>query len=1172
MNEREIFIAALEKDTPAERQAYLDQVCRDDTALRERIEGLLDVHDRAGSFLNKPVAAAALTGEYTPVGDQAAASLAEKDALAGKVIGPYKLVEEIGAGGMGTVWMAQQTEPVKRLVALKLIKAGMDSMQVLARFEAERQVLALMDHPNIARVLDAGATATGRPYFVMELVKGVPLTKYCDEHRLTPKQRLDLFIPVCQAIQHAHQKGIIHRDIKPSNVLVAQYDGRPVPKVIDFGIAKAAGQQLTEHTLVTGFGVVVGTLEYMSPEQAELNQLDIDTRSDIYSLGVLLYELLTGSTPLEKKRLKEAALLEVLRIIREEEPPRPSKRLSTTDELPSVASNRNLQPRKLSGLVRGELDWIVMKALEKDRNRRYESATALALDLQRYLADEPVQACPPSLGYRVGKALRKHRATVLTAASLLAVLVLGMIALAVDLRAENRRANAEEGRANAERQRADMEGERAEALRQQAETQEHWQQTAHYLQNALSLHEYRGNNLTRADEILDSCEPSLRRWEWYYLKRLYHSELSSVSVGSRGKGYWQPLVSPDATRVAFLELRNRVHVCDVATGKEVVNFVIKGASVEGRLAFSPDGKRLLTGEGSRDGQTQVRVWDAATGQELATLKGLKGAEAGRTVFGVALSPDGTVVAGGDRKGHLFVWDLATGKERFPHFMPHPIPNAAPNEVWHMWMAFSPDGKRLVTTCQDDHQVKVWNAETGELIRPLEPGSGFSRVAWSSKGRWLAAAGKAFTLNEHDTDPTVRVWDAETGRTKHVLRGHTTGVASLTFSPDERLLATGGDDHTAILWDVATGREFGIYRHNFPVGEMAFSPDSKRLTSLGFDFQVKTWDATRRPENRVLNCISTYRTAVSADGRLVAAGALIDRKSGNQTVVWDTLTGEVKAAFGNRNEMPWGVAFSPDGRRVATAFDIEDVGAVKVWDLTTKQLSRTFPGEGEEQVGPLQVVAYSPDGKLLAGAGVDRCVHVWDAATGAKRFRGTGHLRTVTSLGFSADGERLLSATGGFNWMKSFGKNPLKLQRDNMNAPSDLKIWEVATGKELCSLNLPVRPQGAALRPDGAVVAVTAMDNTVRLYEVPTGKEAGVLKGHTQLGWAVAFSPDGQRVVTAAQDSTIKLWDAKTGEEIMTIGRQQLGVVGSVAFSSDGWKIVSAGLEDIRVWDATPLKK
>jgi serine/threonine protein kinase len=454
MNERSIFMEALAREG-AERSAYLAEACGGDAALLKRVEALLESHEQAGTFLAKPVAerlaekqvvgGEATSGSYT-------AAEPENSVRPGTVIGPYKLLQQIGEGGMGTVFMAEQTEPVQRKVALKLIKPGLDSRQVIARFEAERQALALMDHPNIAKVLDAGTTGqisecrmqnadfkseianlqsasgAGRPYFVMELVKGVPITKYCDEHHLTPRERLELFVPVCQAVQHAHQKGIIHRDIKPSNVMVCLYDGRPVPKVIDFGVAKAAGPKLTERTLFTELGQVVGTLEYMSPEQAELNQLDVDTRSDIYSLGVLLYELLTGTTPLERGRLKQAAFLEVLRLIREEEPPRPSTRLSTTEELPSIAANRGLEPKKLSGLVRGELDWIVMKALEKGRDRRYESANALAMDVQRYLSDEAVQACPPSATYRLRKFARKHKGTVLTIAAVAATFLSGLAA------------------------------------------------------------------------------------------------------------------------------------------------------------------------------------------------------------------------------------------------------------------------------------------------------------------------------------------------------------------------------------------------------------------------------------------------------------------------------------------------------------------------------------------------------------------------------------------------------------------------------------------------------------------------------------------------------------------------------------------------------------------------
>jgi serine/threonine protein kinase/formylglycine-generating enzyme required for sulfatase activity len=421
----EIFVNALEKSTAESRAAYLDDACGSDHVLHQQVEALLAAHLQAGSFLDRPAAAPAEPATLS-VGSGT-------QAIGAILVGKYKLVEAIGGGGMGTVYMAQQTEPVKRLVAVKVIKTGLDSKSVLARFDAERQALAMMDHPNIARVFDAGATADGQPFFVMELVKGLPITKFCDDRKLNPRERLELFVQVCQAIQHAHQKGIIHRDIKPSNVLVAMYDDRPVPKVIDFGLAKATGSQLTDHTLVTNFGAVVGTPEYMSPEQASFNQMDVDTRSDVYALGVLLYELLTGVTPVDRKSLGQAAMLEILRIVREVEPPRPSDRLSTSDTLPTIAANRHTDPTKLTRMVRGELDWVAMKALEKDRTRRYDTANALARDIQRFLADEIVEARPPSARYRLGKFLKRNRGIVTAATVVFLALVAGIIGTSLGL-------------------------------------------------------------------------------------------------------------------------------------------------------------------------------------------------------------------------------------------------------------------------------------------------------------------------------------------------------------------------------------------------------------------------------------------------------------------------------------------------------------------------------------------------------------------------------------------------------------------------------------------------------------------------------------------------------------------------------------------------------------------
>jgi serine/threonine protein kinase/tetratricopeptide (TPR) repeat protein len=539
MNAEEILLAAVEKKTPAERAAYLDGACGPDPDLRALVEDLLHAHEAAGDFLEQPLF------ELSPTVGQ----LSDPESP-GTVIGPYKLLEQIGEGGMGLVFMAEQSRPVRRRVALKIIKPGMDTRHVVARFEAERQALALMDHPNVAHVFDGGTTDSGRPYFVMELVRGVPITEFCDQRRLSTRQRLELFVTVCQAVQHAHQKGIIHRDLKPSNVLVTLHDTIAVPKIIDFGIAKATTQPLTERTLFTNFAQMMGTPLYMSPEQAEMNGLDVDTRSDVYALGVLLYELLTGTTPFESQTLKKVGLDEMRRMIREEEPPTPSQRLNTlgAQVCSTMSEQRGVDGRRLGQVLRGELDWIVMKALEKDRNRRYESASAFAADVQRYLTDEPVQACPPSASYRLRKYARRNRRPLVTAGIIMATMVAAsVVSVWQAVVARNAQHQAE-----ADRDRAATALTQAEAAERQAKTDQERAQAAERRATTEAAIA-RAVNAFLQDDLLGqvaSASPNWESGESTLLTVKEALERAAARIGNRFRD--QPLVEA-AIRMAIGE-------------------------------------------------------------------------------------------------------------------------------------------------------------------------------------------------------------------------------------------------------------------------------------------------------------------------------------------------------------------------------------------------------------------------------------------------------------------------------------------------------------------------------------------------------------------------------------------------------------------------------------------
>jgi serine/threonine protein kinase/uncharacterized protein HemY len=529
---KEIFLQASELSAP-QRGDFLDARCGADSDIRRAVDELLAAHDSAAGFLDGPT-----------LGANGGLSAAIPAAL--RQLGRYKLLQVIGEGGFGTVYLAEQQSPVRRRVALKIIKAGMDTGQVIARFEAERQALAMMEHPNIARVFDAGATETGRPYFVMELVTGVPVTEYCDANKLTARQRLDLFIPICQAVQHAHQKGIIHRDLKPSNVLITLHDGKPVPKVIDFGIAKATQVRLTDRTLFTEFKQMIGTPEYMSPEQAEMSGLDVDTRSDIYSLGVLLYELLTGGPPFDAQELRSKAYGEMRRYICEVDPPRPSTKLSTRHALASIAAQRGTDPTRLGATLRNDLDWIVMKCLEKERARRYQSASDLALDVQRYLNNEPVTAVPPSAGYRIRKFVSKHKGPVVASAIVLFVLVAGIIGTTVGLIGRERQ------RRIAEQQRLVAEQNAAEATRQAAVAQAVSRFQSDMLASADPFN-FQGGKVT----VLQAIQAAVKELDAGKLKDQPLVEASvrhTVAVALKGLARYD---EADAQLSAALELRRR---------------------------------------------------------------------------------------------------------------------------------------------------------------------------------------------------------------------------------------------------------------------------------------------------------------------------------------------------------------------------------------------------------------------------------------------------------------------------------------------------------------------------------------------------------------------------------------------------------------------------------------
>ncbi len=1107
--DKELFFEALDLPAVSDRTAFLERVCAGDSDKRGRLEALLSNHFQQQVFMAESAVESSPPPAETQYEDL------------GTIIGRYKVLEKLGEGGFGTVYVAEQKAPVKRRVALKIIKLGMDTRQVVARFEAERQALAMMDHPSIAMVFDAAATETGRRYFVMELVRGTRITQYCEENHLPITERLKIFIQVCYAIQHAHQKGIIHRDIKPSNILITLHDGVPVPKVIDFGIAKAVEGDLTDKTLYTQYHQFIGTPAYMSPEQAEMSGLNVDTRTDIYGLGVLLYELLTGTTPFDGKELISSGIDEMRRTICEKDPVRPSTRLTRN---PNSTLNADLSHFSLDR----DLDWIVLKCLEKDRTHRYETAGDLARDVERFLNDEPISAAAPTALYRIRKFTRRKRKAGASSIAIITLLIAGIVTstflamrasqaerVALNLRDQqvetNRKLQEQLAATDQERRRADLEKAAAE--------ENHYVATMSLAQQAADREDH-----PRLRELLEqvAAYPG-RGFEWYFWRTQEQRALVRLRghLGSVQAGAW----SPDGRRVVTGGSDATARVWDVAQQRELLALQGHSAGIVA-VCWSADGKWIITGS---DDHT-AKVWFSETGALWQTFT-LKGAR----VSALALSPDSAELFLGGNDGIIRIVNLESRIERL-QIIGHS------REIRSL--ALSPDGSRLASSSADE-TAKIWEIRTGKNVGVFSGHKGWvNSVAFSPTGEHLLTGAE---------DALAMIWDLAPERAILSLSGHESHINSAVFSPDGQRIVTASEDRTLKLCDAKTGHELGtltIEQSTLSPSMMvwaslefvAFSPDGRVVLTGSRDGNVLLWrpNYLTEPTSVLENVAAPTFSAFSRDSQGFVAGGpngiAAIRELNGTTVV--SLVGHTAALLS--------AVFSPDGGRALTA---SDDGTARIWDAATgRELARCLG-----HTNSVFAAIFTGDGQRVITSGPDNTIRLWDASTGRelKRIEAGG---VFGALALTPE-DRLIVGGGG----------PKLHLRD----PQTLQVLKTLSGHSAQIFTM-------ALSIDGKRILSGGFDNTARLWNADTGKEMLILR-HANWVRRLAFAPDSQRFLTWGDKQPLVLWKA-TGEHLLALPAESLA---ALAFSPDGrtlaasrgdgthfWTIASQ--EEVAQWDQLEL--